>query len=74
VELFSSAYIPPTALAAMATGMSPGLIQEARDETHAKLEALVAKLRAQGLEVTCSSSTDEPSIAICDRARAIGAT
>lgn len=73
VELFSSAYIPPTALAAMATGMSPGLIQEARDETHAKLEAQVARVRAQGLEVTCSSSTDEPSMAICARAREIGA-
>jgi len=73
VELFSSAYIPPTALAAMATGMSPGLIQEARDETHTKLEARVAKLRGKGVDVSCSSSTDEPSLAICARAREIGA-
>jgi nucleotide-binding universal stress UspA family protein len=73
VELFSSAYIPPTALAAMATGMSPGLIQQARDETHNRLEALAAKLRGKGLDVTCSSSTDEPSLAICARAKEIGA-
>ncbi|MGH2900340.1 MAG: universal stress protein, partial [Solirubrobacteraceae bacterium] len=52
LELFSSAYIPPAALAAMAIGMAPGLIQQARDETHKRLEALAAKLRGKGVEVT----------------------
>jgi len=73
VELFTSAYIPPQALAAMATGMSPTWIQEARDQAHEQLETLAAKLRSQGVRVSCSASTDEPSSAICARADEIRA-
>ncbi len=73
IELFTSAYIPPNVLAAMAMGMSPSFIQEARDQATRQLGALAARLRAQALTVSTSLSTDEPSTAICARAEAIGA-
>ena len=73
LELFTSAYIPPQALAAMATGMAPGLIQEARDQARRQVEAAAAELRDTGVAVTTSISTDEPSSAICARAAEINA-
>ncbi|MEX2204659.1 MAG: universal stress protein [Myxococcota bacterium] len=73
LELFTSAYIPPHLLAAMATGLSPAWIQEARDQATKQLETLQASLRAQGLKATTYLSTDEPSSAICTRAEEIGA-
>jgi nucleotide-binding universal stress UspA family protein len=73
IELFTSAYIPPNVLAAMATGMSPSWIQEARDQATRQLETLAAKLRAEAVVVSSSLSTDEPSNAICARADEIGA-
>jgi nucleotide-binding universal stress UspA family protein len=73
LELFTSAYIPPHLLAAMATGLSPAWIQEARDQATKQLETLQASLRAQGVSATTQLSTDEPSSAICARAEEIGA-
>ena len=73
LELFTSAYIPPHLLAAMATGLSPAWIQEARDQAQKQLETLQASLRAQGVSATTHLSTDEPSSAICARAEEIGA-
>jgi nucleotide-binding universal stress UspA family protein len=73
IELFTSAYIPPQALAAMATGMSPTWIQDARDQAQTQLETLAAKLKSQGVALTTSASTDEPSTAICARADEIQA-
>ena len=73
IELFSSAYIPPHLLAAMATGMSPTWIQEARDQATKQLEALQTSLRARGVKTSIHLSTDEPSSAICARAEEIGA-
>ncbi len=73
LELFTSAYIPPHLLAAMATGLSPAWIQEARDQATKQLATLQASLRAQGVNASTHLSTDEPSSAICERAAAIGA-
>jgi nucleotide-binding universal stress UspA family protein len=73
IELFTSAYIPPQALAAMATGMSPTWIQDARDQAQTQLQTLAAKLASQGVALTTSASTDEPSTAICARADEIQA-
>jgi nucleotide-binding universal stress UspA family protein len=73
VELFTSAYIPPQALAAMATGMAPGLIQEAREQSRKQIDAAAVALRGAGINVSTSISTDEPSSAICARADEIGA-
>jgi nucleotide-binding universal stress UspA family protein len=73
IELFTSAYIPPQALAAMAIGMAPGLIQEARDQSKKQIEAAAAELRSAGVVASTSVSTDEPSSAICARASEIGA-
>ncbi len=71
IELFTSAYIPPQTLAAMAAGMSPSWIQEARDQAKAQLEALSAKVAPQGVAVSTSLSTEEPSTAICARANEV---
>jgi nucleotide-binding universal stress UspA family protein len=73
LELFTSAYIPPHLLAAMATGMSPAWIQEARDQATKQLESLQTTLRARGVNASIHLSTDEPSSAICARAEQIGA-
>ena len=73
LELFTSAYIPPHLLAAMATGMSPSWIQEARDQATKQLQTLQASLRSQGVNASIQLSTDEPSSAICARAEEIGA-
>lgn len=73
LELFTSAYIPPQALAAMATGMAPGLIQEARDQAHRQIDSLASALRSEGISLTTAVSTEEPSMAITERAGEIGA-
>jgi nucleotide-binding universal stress UspA family protein len=73
LELFSSAYIPASALAAVSLGMAPGLIGDARRETEQKIETLAGTLRARGFRVTSSTSTDEPSEAIASRAAELGA-
>lgn len=73
VELFSSAYIPPYLVAAVATGMSPNWLQEARDQAAHQLDALAARLGAEGVSVTTSSSTEEPATAICARSDEIAA-
>jgi nucleotide-binding universal stress UspA family protein len=73
IELFTSAYVPPQALAAMSLGMAPGLIDDARRETTRKIESLAGTLRARGVPATSSMSTEEPSGAICARAAEIGA-
>ncbi len=73
LELFTSAYIPPHLLAAMATGLSPTWIQEARDQATKQLETLQASLRSRGVASSIHLSTEEPSSAICARAEAIGA-
>ena len=73
LELFTSAYIPPHLMAAMATGLSPTWIQEARDQAAKQLETLQASLRARGITATTHLATEEPSTAICARAEAIGA-
>ncbi len=73
VELFTSAYIPPFLIAAVATGMTPNWLQEARDQASKQLATLAARLGTEGVSVSTSSSTDEPSIAICARADEIGA-
>lgn len=73
LELFSSAYVPPAALAAVSLGMAPGLIGDARRETEQKIETLAATLRARGFRAASSTSTDEPSAAIAARADELGA-
>jgi nucleotide-binding universal stress UspA family protein len=72
LELFSSAYIPPSALAAISLGMAPGLIGDARRETEQKVETLAGTLRARGFRAASSTSTDEPSAAIAARAAELG--
>jgi nucleotide-binding universal stress UspA family protein len=57
----------------MATGMAPGLIQEARDQSRKQIEAAAGALRAAGFVASTSVSADEPSGAICARADEIGA-
>src|SRR5262249_46757526 len=49
LELFSSAYIPPSALAAVSLGMAPSLIGDARRETEQRIETLAGTPRARGL-------------------------
>jgi len=73
LELFSSAYVPPHALASLSLGAAPGLLEDARSEVEQKLGALAGTLRARDLEVSSSFSTEEPSSAICARATALGA-
>ena len=73
LELFSSAYIAPHLIAAMATGKSPAWIQEARDQATGQLEKLASSLRGQGIKISVHLATDEPSTAICARAEEIGA-
>jgi nucleotide-binding universal stress UspA family protein len=73
LEVFTSAYVPPQALAALALGMAPGLVDDVRREAAQRLDALAGTLRARGLRASGSSSTEEPSTAICERAAAIGA-
>lgn len=73
LELFSSAYVPPQALAAMALGMAPSLVDDARRETSQRIETLAATLRTRGVHATSSTSTEEPSTAICARAAELGA-
>ncbi|MFI5316028.1 MAG: universal stress protein [Myxococcota bacterium] len=73
LELFTSAYVPPQALAAMAVGMAPGLVDDARRETTQRVETLAATLRARGLRASSSTSSAEPSGAICARAAELGA-
>lgn len=73
VEIFTSAYVPPYLLGAIATGLTPNWLQEGRDRASRQLDALGATLVARGVKVSSSSSTDEPSIAICARADEIGA-
>jgi nucleotide-binding universal stress UspA family protein len=72
LELFTSAYVPPQALAALALGMSPGLVDDARSEAAQKLGALAGTLRARDFRTGSSFSTDEPSVAICARAAELG--
>lgn len=73
LELFTSAYVPPQALAALAMGMAPGLVDDARSEASQKLGALAGTLRARDFRVSSSFSTEEPSGAICARAAELGA-
>jgi nucleotide-binding universal stress UspA family protein len=73
LELFTSAFVPPQALAAMALGMAPGLVDDARREALQRIETLAGHLRASGIRATSSTSTEEPSTAICARASAVGA-
>ncbi|HKC52753.1 MAG TPA: universal stress protein [Myxococcota bacterium] len=72
LEVFTSAYVPAQALAAMALGMAPGLVDEARREAVQRVETLAATLRARGVRASSSSSTEEPSSAICARAAELG--
>jgi nucleotide-binding universal stress UspA family protein len=53
--------------------MSPSWIDEARQQATRQLEALQARLAAQGVRASIHLSTEEPSSAICARAEAIGA-
>jgi len=73
LELFTSAYVPPQALAAMSLGMAPGLVDDARRETTQRIESLAGTLRARGVRATSSTSSEEPSGAICTRAQQISA-
>jgi nucleotide-binding universal stress UspA family protein len=73
VEVFTSAYLPPQALAAMAMGMVPGLVDDARREAVQRIDTLAGHLRASHRSVTSASSTEEPSMAIVARAAEIGA-
>ncbi|HTO53654.1 MAG TPA: universal stress protein [Myxococcota bacterium] len=80
LEVFSAAYVPPHALAALApgvapvaTGMTPGLVEEARSQTRERIETLAATLRTRGIRATSAISADEPSSAICTRALETGA-
>jgi nucleotide-binding universal stress UspA family protein len=73
LELFSSAYVPAPALAAVSLGMAPGLIGDARRETAQRIETLAGTLRARGFRATSSTSTDEPAAAIAARAAELGA-
>jgi nucleotide-binding universal stress UspA family protein len=72
LEVFTSAYVPPQALAAMALGMAPGLVDDARREAVQRVEALAGTLRARGVRASSSTSTEEPSTAICARAKELG--
>src|SRR5258705_5485855 len=73
LELFTSAYVPPQTLAAIALAMVPGVVDDARSEASQKLGALAGTLRARGLRAGSSFSTEEPSGAICARAAEVGA-
>lgn len=73
LELFTSAYVPPQALAAMALGMAPGLVDDARRDAVQRVDALAGTLRARGVRASSSTSTEEPSTAICARALEVGA-
>jgi nucleotide-binding universal stress UspA family protein len=73
LELFTSAYMPPQALAAMSVGMAPGLVDDARRDTTQRIETLAGTLRARGVRASSSTSSEEPSGAICARAEAVGA-
>ncbi len=73
LELFTSAYVPPQTLAAIALAMVPGVVDDARREASQKLDALAGTLRARDLRVGSTFSTEEPSGAICARASELGA-
>ncbi len=73
LEIFSSAYVPPQALAAVALGMAPGLIDDARKEVRQKVDTLAGHLRARDVRATGATSSEEPSTAICARAKEIRA-
>jgi nucleotide-binding universal stress UspA family protein len=73
LEVFTSAYVPPQALAAMALGMAPGMVDDARRDAVQKVDTLAGTLRARGVRASSSSSTEEPSTAICTRVAELGA-
>jgi len=73
LEVFTSAYIPPQALAALSLGAAPNLVDDARNEAQQKLGALTGTLRARDIQASSSYSTEEPSGAICARATEVGA-
>jgi nucleotide-binding universal stress UspA family protein len=73
LEIFSAAYVPPQALAAMAAGMVPGLVGETRREALSRSETLAATLRTRGIRATSATASTEPSSAICARAEETGA-
>ena len=73
LEVFSSAWVPASALAAISLGMAPGLVEEARRETTLRSETLAGTLRAKGIRASSSTSADEPAAAIAARAAELGA-
>jgi nucleotide-binding universal stress UspA family protein len=73
LELWSSAFVPPQALAAISLGMTHSLVDRMLEETESKLGTLAAHLRTQGFRVAAHVSREEPSGAIAARAAEIGA-
>jgi len=73
LEIFTSAWIAPQALASVALGMSPSLVEEARAEARQKVDTLAGHLRARDFRATSRVSLEEPSSAICARAAELGA-
>jgi len=73
LTVFTSAYVDPQALAAVATGMAPSLVDESRADARQRIETLAGHLRSGGLRVQSAFSTQEPSGAICAQAAELGA-
>jgi nucleotide-binding universal stress UspA family protein len=73
LTVFTSAYLEPQALAAVATGMAPSLVDESRADARQRIDTLAGHLRAGGVRATSAFSTEEPSGAICARAAELGA-
>lgn len=70
VELFTSYALPALALSPEAFALPIGFLEQGEEKAHHRLEQIAVSLRDQGLTVHHSVGLEDPSRAICDRARA----
>jgi len=71
IELFSSVPNPALALGHDAFALPEGYLAETEKRARLKLEELAKPLFDEGLSVSCSLASETPSMAICQRARAV---
>lgn len=73
VELLTSVFLPAMALYPGSIALPEGYLQQLREQTRERLEALARKLRAEGLQVGCVVASEDASASIGVRARESGA-